>query len=404
MNIIKAYFLAIIIFPSIIVAQQYYAYSLSMTSPNNLVVFSGSSTGLTQVASVLTGSNGLPVAGPALQSQGAIAIAGSYLFAVNPTDSTVSMFSIVSPSAPTLIATTPSGGNWPVSVCANQNTVCVVNSGVINGIQCFSYSAAGFAALGNFIPLGLTLKTPPATGTGPAQISFTFDNMGVVVTNKGGTPPIFVFELASGVVIGNVTATKLGKIPSGFVFDTDGTMVLTDDPPTGGGIELLTVNDAVLPPTIAYLLPVYFLIGANGTSYISRSPSIGHFYVANTLAFSVTEISRSGTTLTVVNSYPLTGLQPIDNTVVTLNGQDFLLQLSANQQIDVLQLVAGTATVIQTVAINGVAFPAGLATYVVQTFPSATHLASSIVTSVPASASIVVFGFMQLIVLFVLLI
>lgn len=103
------------------------------------------------------------------------------------------MFSI-DPSKPTniqLLNSQSTNFDWPNTVAAHPFTdvVCVATSGYNNGIQCFSYSSSGLEMLdGTNRSLGLNLTTPPAFHTGPAQISFTPDGDGVVVSIKTANP------------------------------------------------------------------------------------------------------------------------------------------------------------------------------------------------------------------------
>jgi len=245
--------LLLLIFPSLLLTQTFYVYTLSMGEPNQLLVYgSNSSNYLTYLTSVSTGGNGVPLDGPGVQSQSSITIYSTYLFACNPENSSISLFSLADPTNPTLIGSSWSGGDWPNSVTANANYACVVNSGVNNGIGCLMYSSAGFnESSRSWFGFGLNLTTPPVSHTGPAEISFTPDNMAVVVSNKGANPPLFYVPMASGVLgTTSVNSTIFGNVPFGFTWDpTDGSIILTDAAPfvvSGGGVQVIQVNSSMI--------------------------------------------------------------------------------------------------------------------------------------------------------------
>ena len=80
-------------------AQKFGIYTLSMTTPNLVNIFSGDQqNGLLKfVGAVSTGGNGTGV-----QSQGAIAVFGNFIFAVNPLSNTLSLLEI-NPQDPTMV-------------------------------------------------------------------------------------------------------------------------------------------------------------------------------------------------------------------------------------------------------------------------------------------------------------
>jgi len=119
------------------------------------------------------------------------------------------------------------------------------------------------------------------------------------------------------------------------------------------------VNTAT--PSIAFDLSSYFLLSQNATCWISRSASTGFFYGSNAASASLTKISRSGNIITEISSLQITGAKPIDNAVVTLNNQDYVLQLSASEQIFVVS-VGNTMNLIQTVNLQA-AYAGGIAIY-----------------------------------------
>jgi len=365
-------------------------YSLSMTSPNYVNIFTFNGTNLAFVSQVATGGNG--TGGQGLQSQGSITVYGNYLFAVNPTSNSVSLFSIstTDATAVTLIGTAPSGGDWPLSVTARGTIACVTNSGVNNGLRCFTFSSTAITPIaGSDRSFGLTLTTPPVSHTGPAQISFTKDGTGIVVSIKGANPPILLWSISNGVPSANpVNSTQLGNVPFGFTFDTDGTMVLTDAAPVGttGGIELVALNTATL--SVTFLLPAFFLIPTqNAACWISWSPLTGHFYASNSASSSISEISRTGTTLAVVNTYQFAATKPLDTWVQTINGKDYLFAFSGTGKIVVFSLTPGSATILDTITIANSPNGFGVTAYTATAVPTSAAVSGTAISGTAASGT-----------------
>jgi len=106
-------------------AQKFGVYTLTMTSPNLLNVFSGDlATGhITFVEAIATGGNGTGV-----QSQDAVTVFGNYIFAVNPLSNSLSLFWI-NPQDPTIVklVNTPvsTHGDFPDTVTASTFTYII---------------------------------------------------------------------------------------------------------------------------------------------------------------------------------------------------------------------------------------------------------------------------------------
>jgi len=281
----------------------------------------------------------------------------------------------------TLVGTpASSGGDYPLSLTANSNAVCVANSGIQNGLRCFSYNANGLTPIaGSDRLFGLNLTNPPVSHTGPAQISFTADGLGLVVSNKGANPPLFLYSFSNNVVSTNATqSAAIGMVPFGFTFDMDGTVVLTDAAPVGTNGGLMLVGVSTGNNSLTYLLGQFFLLpNQNAACWVTRSPQTGHFYVSNAASGSVTEVSRNGNILAVVNNYALNNSKPIDSAIASVNGQDYFFQLSASQQIYPLKLGSnGTVVQLPIVSVNA-NHTGGIATFV----PTATTSTTSQTTS-----------------------
>jgi len=274
-----------------------------------------------------------------------------------------------------------SGGDYPNSITAYGSYVCVVNTGANNGLRCYTYSSTGLSAIsGSDRSFGLALTTPPVSHTGPAQIAFTPDGSALIISIKGLNPPVYLYTFSSGIV--GATAVKSannGMVNFGFTFDVDGTVVLVDAAPyaNGSGVIYLTYTSA----SITFTTNNYFLIqNEQAACWVQRSSGTGHFYISNAASAAVTEMSRSANTMTVVAEYPLaTGAGPSDLVVVSLASQDYLyINEGGHKMLNVMKLVKGDATSIQSIASGTGTSPSGLAAYVVSKPNTASHLISFI--------------------------
>jgi hypothetical protein len=345
-------------------------YTLSMNTANTVKVFSGNATGyITYVDEVPTGG-----AGAAVQSQQSICVYGGYLFAVNPNSNTVSLFSISNndPTNIKLVGTpVSSGGTYPLSVTAYGGIAAVVNSGDKNGIRTFTYGPSGLVPVsGSDRNLNLSLTNPPVSHTGPAQISFTPDGTGLIVSNKNASPPLFYFKISANGIPSATPATSLnvGMVPFGFTFTADGNVVLTDAAPTGTSSGVIVAYINPYPQGPSFLTPSYYLIRDQQAScWISFSSRINHFYVSNLASGNVTELSLTG--FAELNNYAVP--EPLDSIVATVNSVDYLYVLSKSSAVYVFSLNGSGATWIETAVVPSTTAIAGTAVYVSK--PSTRH-------------------------------
>jgi len=349
-------------------------YSVTNAPKNSLVVLGGTSSNgqLTYIKHVDAGAAGLNSGDSGLGSQHNIIVKGNFIFSTNPRGNSISIFSI-SPTDPTnvtLINTAPSNGDFPVSVGAHptDNVVAVVNSGANNTVQLYTYSSAGLVVLpAQNRPLNIKLTTPPAFHTGPAQISFTPDGKGLVVSNKGANPPLILFTYSNRMISSSfVTTANLGMVSFGFAFDTDGTIVIVDAAPVGtfGGVELVSI--AYSPAaTISFLLQSYYLLPDHAACWVERAPKNGLFYVINAGSNNISVVSRSGSTLTWVTDVPSQLTGPTDNAIATIGGTDYLFVEAKGQNITVFSLGGSSPTFVQLVSLQPTsAVGNGVAVYV----------------------------------------
>ncbi|KAL2812925.1 hypothetical protein BDW59DRAFT_178358 [Aspergillus cavernicola] len=143
-----------------------------------------------------TGQNGLnstqdPAGPDSLFSQGAVAVAGQYVFAVNPGSNTISMLKPdhANPSKLTLVgqpALIP--GDFPNSVAASSKSrlVCVGTTGTRAGVSCTTYGHGGLGKMDELRLFELNQSTPPI---GPpntlSHVFFSADESALFVAVKG---------------------------------------------------------------------------------------------------------------------------------------------------------------------------------------------------------------------------
>lgn len=350
---------------------QFAIYSLTMTSPNSLNVFSGdSSTGnIAFVKSVPTGGNGV-----AVESQSSVAVYGNYIFTVNPLSNSLSLFSI-DPSDPTnvtLLGTAPSEGEFPDTVTASThshfrfvcskplvltsslhvtlgsdaNATCVANTGKVSTIACFNYSASGLSLIsGSIRNLNLSLTTPPGHHMGPGQIAFTPDGSGLIVAVKGRNPPLYLFPVTLNGGTFSLSQTPAVSTSNGhdnfaLAFDSSSTMVVVDTSPYRNGSGMIGVSfNTMGAGAIKFQTSKYMLIpNQKASCWIAYSSQTSHFYIVNAGSFQLTEVARSGNSFSILRELPLHA-GPLDLVILNIGGQDYLyVNTVGSKEIGVLKL------------------------------------------------------------------
>lgn len=207
-----------------------------------------------------------------------------------------------------------------------------MNGGASNGIQCFKLAANGLTVISTAaVDFGFKLTTPPSNG--PAQVSFTMDGKGLIVSLKlfnatANQSPLMRFSFDSAALtIGKtpaVTSTQ-GKVPFGFTFDgTDGSIVITDAAPfidnNDGGVQLVTVSTTA----ITFALSSYVRLNNQAAAcWAIWSPTTKNFYIANAGSNTITLVTRNGNALNAGTSFNVTG-KPLDLAIATVAGTDYL--------------------------------------------------------------------------------
>jgi len=344
-------------------------YQLSMAATNQVLIWGGDNDGVLTAATAI-GTQGTGYTTGNVQSQHSLTVAGGFLFAVNPGSNTVSQFSISAsdPTQLTFVATAATGGDWPDSVSAysknGRNVLCVVNTGAVNnGLRCFTFSATGMTVIPNGDRwFNETLTTPPVSHTGPSQVSILPDGSGVVVIDKTPptllAPPYRLYTLDTTTNLPSAASTNsgiLGAVNFAGAFDSDGTFVTVD---AGNGVMLVTLTTGSTP-TLSTATAYASIAPAVAPCWIERAPLTGHFWTGNAGSASVTEFSRSSTTITVIRQVPV-GHSLTDVAIATVNGDDYLF-VNAGATVIAFELSATAAPENYQNVTTGAAHPSGLA-------------------------------------------
>jgi 6-phosphogluconolactonase len=175
---------------------------------------------LTLIGSFSTGG-GAGSGTPHLQSQGSVVLAGggSHLLVVNAASAQLSVFATGEDEL-RLLQTTLSGGGAPKSVTEHGGLVYVLNTEgpSLSGLR---LSDEGLE------PVLDSMRALP-DGSDPAQVGFTPDGTGIVVTNRG-TDSIALYPVDDSGQLGEpVEQPSSGPTPYGFAFGNDGTLVVTE--------------------------------------------------------------------------------------------------------------------------------------------------------------------------------
>lgn len=187
---------------------------------NRVLEFRRSEDGsLQSVGSYETGGAGDGV--PHLTSQGSVTLTGdgSALLVTNAGSDEVSVFAIGGDET-RLIATLPSGGKAPKSVAEHDGLVYVLNT-ASPGLAGFRLGAMSLE------PLPGSARDLPM-GSDPAQVGFTPDGAGLVVTDRG-TDSIAIYPVSADGLLGEPNVTpSAGPTPYGFAFAGEGTLLVTE--------------------------------------------------------------------------------------------------------------------------------------------------------------------------------
>jgi 6-phosphogluconolactonase (cycloisomerase 2 family) len=160
--------------------------------------------------------------GTGLGNQGAIALDGRRLFAVNPGSDSISAFE-VDGGVLELVDTIASGGDRPTSLTVDDRFLYVLNAGGAGNVTGFKLSRHGALR-----PLAGSTRPLSGSGTDPAQVSFDPEGELLVVTEKA-TNLIDVYEVArDGRASGPSMHPSAGATPFGFGFDRRDHLIVSE--------------------------------------------------------------------------------------------------------------------------------------------------------------------------------
>ncbi|PNW81899.1 hypothetical protein CHLRE_06g265300v5 [Chlamydomonas reinhardtii] len=270
------------------------------------------------------GANGQPVTADGLFSQGAVAISGSWLFAVNGGSNTLSLFRI-SDSDPTtlMLVGTPVDtlGDFPVSVTysAKCKTACVLNGGKRDGVSCFAVSATGLKPLdASPRPVGLGQSANPPTGPPSTASMIAFNPKGdiLAVTIKGNLNDnrlgyIGLYRVSKTGMVSRTQsraysiftsqpvgagASMIGFLPFGFAWVDDMTLSISD--PSVGAVTLcISSRDPMLASIPVYktdmaggYAPAVFTLPEAAPCWAAYSDASGCAYIADAATGTLVEI------------------------------------------------------------------------------------------------------------------
>jgi 6-phosphogluconolactonase len=264
--------------PALVGAQYGYddgtVYTLTnATSGNQVLVFDRKANGsLSPRQSFHTGGTGT---GGGLGNQGALALSdsGQWLLAVNPGSDSVSVFFVFGDYL-LRTDTAHSGGDQPVSVTIEDDTVYVLNAGS-DDLQGFRLSIYG-----RLTPIEHSRRPLSGTGTGAAQVEFSRAGDLLAVTEKA-TNNVLTFAVDGDGRLGpaNVQASP-APTPFGFAFGRRDVLVVSEA--AGGAAGASTVSSYQLQADgQAHLVTAASPSGQSAACWVVATRDGRYAYVAN---------------------------------------------------------------------------------------------------------------------------
>ena len=191
---------------------------------NEVVVYSRGHDGmLSMMGSYSTGGTGT---GMGLGSQGAVALNGGYIYAVNAGSNDISVLS----ADGAVVDQESSGGEMPISLTIHHNLLYVLNAGGDGNITGFRINNGD----GSLTMISGSSRSLSGSGVGPAQVEFSPNGRMLVVTEKG-TNIIDTYTInPGGTASGPNVQPSVGNTPFGFEFDNKGHLIVSDA--FGGGM------------------------------------------------------------------------------------------------------------------------------------------------------------------------
>jgi 6-phosphogluconolactonase len=247
--------------------------------------------------------------GTGLGNQGALALDGRRLFAVNPGSDSISSFKVRGHRLE-LIDTDPSGGDRPISLTVDGGLLYVLNAGGAGDISGHTVSRHGALS-----PLVGSTRPLSGGGVDPAQVSFDPRGKTLVVTEKA-TNLIDTYEVDgdTGLAAGPSPQASAGATPFGFAFDRRGHLIVSEA--FGGAADQSAVSSYDVDDGL--IDPISPSVGTTETAacWIVVTKNGRFAYTTNTGSGSISgyRVSHTGalTLLDADGRTGLTGPGPID--------------------------------------------------------------------------------------------
>jgi 6-phosphogluconolactonase (cycloisomerase 2 family) len=275
------------------------------------------------------------------------------LYAVNAGSNTVSVFAVRGDKL-ALRQVISSRGDFPVSVTAKNDVVYVLNARSGANVAGFRVFAGRlFAIPGSVRPLGLDPAATPEFTHTPGQVGFTPDGSKLIVTTKGNTSSIDVFDVRFGGRLSNdpVVNEEPGAVPFAFDFDRRGNLAVTE-----AGTNSVTTYSLAHSGVLTKLDTVATAQAA--TCWITHAA--GTFYVSNAGSGSVTgvKIAPDGGLTLLANTATDAGTVDAD---ATPDGKYLYVQTGKNGIVDAYRVAAdgsltqvGSTTVAASIGGEGI--------------------------------------------------
>ena len=192
--------------------------STNGAAANEIVAFSrGADGALAPAGHFATGGKGT---GSGLGSQGALALAGDLLFAVNAGTNDISTFSLAS-GAPVLVSRAPSGGTTPISLTVRDDLLYVLNAGGAASVSGFWFDRGGALH-------PIAGSTQPVNGAGAVQVGLDPSGDTLVVAEKVANQIETYAIDGRGRAAPPVSHASNGQTPFGFDFTPRGDLVISE--------------------------------------------------------------------------------------------------------------------------------------------------------------------------------
>lgn len=286
---------------------------------NAVLVYARAADGsLTYTGSVPTGGSGGGTGGDPLASQGALTLGSGFLFAVNAGSNELSLFSVHG-STLTLVDKQSSGGTMPVSVAVSGFHVYVLNAGGTPNISGFDLDPVR----GALIPLQNSAR-PLVGGVAakPAEVAFTEDGEGLLVTEKG-TQTIDSYTLDDqGYASQPVAHPASGAVPFGFKVNASDVAFVVE---ASGSVSSYRVGEEGRFSTITASLP----LGQKAPCWLATTGDGRYVFTANAGSGTISSLTVGhGGQLSLLNPVAGTLAAPLDMALSA--GSQFLYARDGN--------------------------------------------------------------------------